>query len=93
MKKIVIALALVLGCASGAWAEDAGRYKIYSAQIEESKGTYEPITIMIDTSTGRTWYLSSSRAWYPMSVFSKSSKVRHDEMKSFGADYAPKGVE
>lgn len=91
MKKLVLTfvLVLVLGCASWAWAEDVERYKIYSAQIEKSKSKYEPITIMLDSLSGRTWYLSSSRIWYPMHIFSKSSKVKHDEIKSFGAGYAP----
>ena len=93
MRKLILALAVVLGCTSGAWGEsDSGRYKIYSAQIEENKGKYAPISIMLDTCTGRTWYLSSSRMWYPMPVFSEQPQIKHDEMKRFGADYKPNEV-
>lgn len=89
MKKLVIALALVLGCSSGAWAENIGRYQVVTVKLEEEKGKTKNIPVMIDTKTGRSWYLSAGqRVWYPMPIFAKKPGVLDQEMRELGAAYS-----
>ena len=96
MKKLilaVLALVMLLPCNAGA-EEEEGRYKIYTVQVEESKGKTIPLPIMIDTKTGRSWYMpSAERYWMPMPIFAKLPQYKDKNIKiDLGAAYSAEEI-
>ena len=93
MKKVILSFALVLLLALTVQAESVGRYQITSVQLEEEKGITKNIPVMIDTKTGRSWYLAAGqRAWYPMLLFPSLSKMKEEELRSVGAVYSAEDI-
>lgn len=95
MKKLILAvLAVVLLLPFHAGAEEEGRYKIYTVQVEESKGKFIPLPIMIDTKTGRSWYMpSAERYWMPMPIFAKLPQYKDKNIKiDLGAAYSAEEI-
>ncbi len=86
LKKILCAAAIMLTFTVQAEAKDEeDRYKIYMTQISERKGELTQLPVLLDTVSGRTWYMSSDLKWYPMRVLPSLPKAVELE----GATYEP----
>ena len=70
---------------SSSYNEKQQRYQIIMTQVEEKKGELSQLPVLLDTVTGKTWYLSGSLIWFPMQVVSQKPKAYEIE----GATYEP----
>lgn len=91
MQKFIIALALVVGVlgASGCDFNNTSkeRYKISTVTINGK--TESTFPIMVDSETGRTWYLTSGMYWNPIMLSEKLPKTIEDERFNSGMSYMP----
>lgn len=95
MKKLILAvMTVVILFPCSVWADGDGRYKIYTVQIEETKGKFMPLPVMIDTKTGRSWYMpSAERCWMPMPIFAKLPQYKDKNIKiDLGAAYSAEEI-
>lgn len=91
MKKIIVALALVVGVLGVSGCDISTstkeRYKITTATINGK--TESTFPIMVDSVTGRTWYLTSGMYWNPIMLSDKLPKTSEEERLNSGMSYMP----
>ena len=60
-------IALIGGAAPASAATQ--RYQVVTAEwYDQARGESLPVTLLVDTETGRTWKLSSGLAWEPVGM-------------------------
>ena len=82
-----VAVCILLGT-SAAFGAEVQRYQVVESQLRESSGI-GPITILVDTATGKTWYLTSGLYWNPIMIAHKIAKPFEDAKNGLGMTYEP----
>lgn len=68
---------------------ETGRYQIFMTQIQEKEGSITNLPILLDTVSGRVWYMTSGLYWQPMRVVEKLQKTIEQE---FEFTYVPNPI-
>jgi hypothetical protein len=90
MKKIPIFFICLMLCACSFFeGTDKQRYVIYTTQLEERKDDVNTITILLDSESGKSWYLTSGLYWHPLTVLNKLPPLFDKEAYEQGKTYGP----